>query len=272
MSEKKLIVMSIGAHPADAIDLSGGTLYNHAQAGDRVIIVNMTHGAYSHAAMLYDEFRPKYSTEAEAYAEIIKIKEAEAVDGGKVLGAQEVINLGWDDEPLEETRERVWAVAEILRQYRPDIVITHHPNEFTHEDHSVCGWIVARALKAAGKFYAGSKFDRFFVPGVYFYGIQFLSKHARLGYVPRSHDILVDIEKAVEPKIKAMCALKSQKNTDNSIRRRINALEHENGRLDGLTYAEAFCLYNPLKMDTLPANRNASWYYLQDELMDKEAL
>ena len=261
--------MVIGGHPADAVDLAGGTIYNHVQNGDRAIIVNMTHGAYSHAALLYDELKDKFTSEEDLYKAIIREKHREAVEAAKILGVIETINLGYDDEPLEMNRERVWAMAEMIREYKPDIVITHHPNEFTHEDHSVCGWIVVKALKAAVKFYPSSKFEKHFVPSVYFFGIQFISKQARLGYVTLPHDVLVDIQNAVEPKIKALSAIRSQKNTEKSVRDRINSLERENGRLDGLLYSESFISFYPYKTTLLPINIEKSWYQLQDELMEE---
>lgn len=265
--EDKKTVMAVGGHPADVIDLAGGTLFNHVQNGDRVIIVNMSHGAYSHAALLYEEMKGKYASEKEVYQAIIEEKHREAEVGANLLGVTEVVNLGYDDEPLEMSRERILEMAEMIREYKPDIVITHHPNEFTHEDHSVCGWIVVKALKAAIKFYPGSSRPKHFVPAVYFFGIQFLSKQVRLGYLALSHDVLVDIEAAVETKVKAFCALRSQKNTEKVARERINSLERENGRLDGLSFAESFISYYPYKTSLLPVNSEKSWYHLQDDMM-----
>lgn len=266
--EGKKTIMGIGGHPADVVDLAGGTIYNHVQQGDRAIIVNMTHGAYSHAALLYDEFKGKYATEEELYQAIVEEKSYEAVEAAKCLGVTQTINLGYDDEPLQETVDRVRTMAEMIREFKPDIVITHHPNEFTHEDHSVCGWIVVKALKAAVKFYPGSKFEQHFVPAVYFFGIQLLSKQGRLGYQCLPHDVLVDIESAVEPKIKALSAIRSQKNTEKSARDRLNSLERENGRLDGLLYSESFISFYPYKTQLLPANIKSSWYQLQEKMME----
>ncbi|MBW2217233.1 MAG: hypothetical protein JRF34_08575, partial [Deltaproteobacteria bacterium] len=118
--------------------------------------------------------------------------------------------------------------------------------------------------------YTGSTFEKHFVPSVYFFGIQFLSKQARLGFVTLPHDVLVDIQNGVEAKIRAFCALRSQKNTEKVARERINSLERENGRLDGLLYAESFISYYPFKTTLLPINTEKSWYQLQDEMIKEE--
>ena len=45
-----LRILSIGAHPADIFDQSGGTMAHHVQRGDYVGCVVLTHGARVHVA------------------------------------------------------------------------------------------------------------------------------------------------------------------------------------------------------------------------------
>lgn len=264
--EEQKIVMAISCHPADAVDLAGGTLYNHIQNGDRVVIINLTHGAYSHAALQYDESKSKYSSEEKMYEAIIEVKHQESVRAADCVGVKEVINLGHDDEPLMLSREIVWEMAELIRKYKPDILITHHPNEYTHEDHSTCGWIMIKALKAAQKFYPGSILPHHSVPAVYFFGVQSRPRHFKLAYLPLAADVLIDIENAVEAKIKAFCEIHSQKNTESVARNRLNSMEKETGRIEGLLYAESFISFYPIKAGLLPTNIDASFYKLQDRL------
>ena len=54
MSEK-LRLLSIGAHPADIFDQSGGTMAHHVARGDWVGCVVLTHGARVHDKVLSDE-------------------------------------------------------------------------------------------------------------------------------------------------------------------------------------------------------------------------
>ena len=58
MSEK-LRLLSIGAHPADIFDQSGGTMAHHIARGDWVGCVVLTHGARVHDKVISnDMFHP----------------------------------------------------------------------------------------------------------------------------------------------------------------------------------------------------------------------
>ncbi|MEZ4734419.1 MAG: hypothetical protein R3E79_45590 [Caldilineaceae bacterium] len=49
-----LRILSIGAHPADIFDQSGGTMAHHVKRGDDVGCVVLTHGARVHDAVISD--------------------------------------------------------------------------------------------------------------------------------------------------------------------------------------------------------------------------
>ena len=49
-----LRLLSIGAHPADIFDQSGGTMAHHVRRGDWVGCVVLTHGARVHDAVISD--------------------------------------------------------------------------------------------------------------------------------------------------------------------------------------------------------------------------
>ena len=57
MHEKRLTILLVGGHPADAFDNAGGTMAHHAAAGDRVVSAVMTHGVRSHAVQLIEHYR-----------------------------------------------------------------------------------------------------------------------------------------------------------------------------------------------------------------------
>ena len=48
MTNCPLRILSIGAHPADIFDQSGGAMAHHAARGDYVACVVLTHGARIH--------------------------------------------------------------------------------------------------------------------------------------------------------------------------------------------------------------------------------
>ena len=55
MEQPKLRLLSVGAHPADIFDQSGGTMAHHVQRGDWVGCVVLTHGARVHDKVISDD-------------------------------------------------------------------------------------------------------------------------------------------------------------------------------------------------------------------------
>ena len=53
--DKPLRLLSIGAHPADVFDQSGGTMAHHSMRGDYVACIVVTHGARVHDAVISEE-------------------------------------------------------------------------------------------------------------------------------------------------------------------------------------------------------------------------
>jgi LmbE family N-acetylglucosaminyl deacetylase len=254
---EKTKVLVIGAHPADPIDLAGGTAYQMRRGGCNVYALSLTNGVNSHSTALKDKNE----------SEIDEIKKHEFIDACEILDIVpqffEYIVMSRQDEPLIIDRSSVQFLASSIRTIRPDIVITHHPNEFAHWDHSSCGEIVCRALKAAIKLpnYAVIKNnDPWYVPTVYFFAVQFRPEVGRLGIVPQPPDVLVDIEESIFKKAQAMACFKSQGITMESMEKRLKSFEGEMGRADGLNYAEGFSLYYPLKRKNLPVNRDKGFY------------
>jgi len=243
-------ILAIGAHPADAIDLAGGTLFLHKKAGHEVIVVSVTTGIHTHGTDILD------NEDKEKYAIVLKQKEfSNACD---CLG---IHGLSWrfSDESLIQDWNLLHSLMVLIRIEKPDIVITHHPNEYAHWDHSVVGEAVCRALKAAIK---SPGEDKYWVPTVYFFGVQFRPENARIGVVPQPPDILIDIEgELARKKVEALYAFKSQGYNDVSMLwNRMRSFESEMGRADGLKYSEGFILYYPLKRTLLPVNTIGGFY------------
>jgi LmbE family N-acetylglucosaminyl deacetylase len=259
MNETRTL-LAIAAHPSDAIDLAGGTLAAHAAAGHRVVIINLTHGALSHAGTLLEEWAAAPDLE-----KIKQAKAAESEEAARVLGVKEMIHMGYDDEPLLLDRKSVLAVGEKIRQIRPDIIVTHHPNEYSHDDHAVAGNLVSKSLTVAARWLLDTPLAPHAVNTVYFFGVQGRHKQMKLAYLPLAPDVVVDIEPQLELKVKAFQALKSQKNTEEIVRSRLNSMEGELGRLHGYRYAESFIALHPFKHKLLPENAPETFYTLLDK-------
>jgi len=249
----RMRLMIVGAHPADAVDCAGGTISQHAGMGDEISIVTVTDGMDSHTKGI--------CTVKDKRGEVVKALDCLSSDP-----RNRICFMGLKDEPFTPVRNNTVDLVELIRQCQPDILITHHPNEYAHWDHAEVGKMVCRALKGAIK-RPGD--DKWWVNNVYFFATQFRPETARVGYVPQAPDVLIDITASIEKKIKAMCCFKSQGHDDErAMRERMNSFEREMGRADGLRYAEGFISYYPLKMGILPVSTFNQGFYNKEEKED----
>jgi LmbE family N-acetylglucosaminyl deacetylase len=135
-SEKKLHVLALGAHAADQELSAGMVLAKYVQAGHRVTILSLTPGEKGHPTLSADDYAAQKRREAEECAAI--------------LGAETVI-LSYGDATLEVTEAIKFEVADLIREWKPDVLITHWKNSI-HKDHRNAHTIALDAL-----FYAAIK-------------------------------------------------------------------------------------------------------------------
>lgn len=245
-------ILVIGAHPADPIDLAGGTILKHAGNDDNIFVCSVTDGIRSHV-LVDDGIVGDH--------ELVQMKRDELEDALEYLSSRANVRfLGQFDEPLVDPQGViVRQIANMIREIKPDIVITHHPNEYAHWDHANCGIAVCRALKTAIKLPGDNKWG---TPMVYFFATQFRPESARIGYIPQAPDLLIALSADdVMIKARAMTCFKSQ-GLDNMglMIQRMNSMESEMGRADGLRYSEGFTFYYPLKKSLLLPNAAISFY------------
>ncbi|MDQ3570996.1 MAG: PIG-L family deacetylase [Actinomycetota bacterium] len=108
LENKRLTVVAIGAHP-DPFDMpyqAGGTLAKYARRGHEVILVSAA-------------FEPEWAEEVEAMATHL---------GGSQRW------LGFEEGAVFDDPAQTQRIMALLRQTRPDVVITHQPRDY-HPDH-----------------------------------------------------------------------------------------------------------------------------------------
>jgi LmbE family N-acetylglucosaminyl deacetylase len=127
MPNRPLHVLSIGAHPADIFDQSGGTMAHHAARGDYVACVALTHGARVHDKVISDSmFRreqvPIGDELLKLMAERFDVKAEVVRRACGILGFQDMYFFGENDAVLLMTegvgrldRRHSWA-ASAMRQ------------------------------------------------------------------------------------------------------------------------------------------------------------
>ena len=114
-------VLAIGCHPDDLEIGCGGTLAKYARQGHRVIMCHVANGDIGHAVIMPQELR--------------KIRAEEAKRAGEVIGAEEVISIDVGDLKVNSYNDEVVKkMIDVIRYAKPDIIITHNPEDYM-KDH-----------------------------------------------------------------------------------------------------------------------------------------
>ncbi len=184
MAEERTVLV-IGAHPDDVEIGMGGAIVRLVQQGHRVAILDLTNG----------EPTPMGSPER-------RREEGEAA--ARILGVARRITLPLPNRYLEDTVENRVAVAEVIREVRPDLLFVPYWVD-AHPDH-----VAASHLAEAARFYA--KLTKTEMRGEPHYPariLHFFCTHYRLHVEP---SFVLDVSEQMERKIEAVACYRSQFN------------------------------------------------------------
>ncbi|MBN9177490.1 MAG: PIG-L family deacetylase [Microbacterium sp.] len=123
-------VVAIGGHIGDAELMAGPVLAKVVLEGGRAIIIDCTYGERGHPRLTPSEYRPQKLHEAQFFADAI--------------GA-ELHVLDYSDGFLPDDEEVAEHISAILREARPDVVITHWLSSM-HRDHERAAQAALRAV------------------------------------------------------------------------------------------------------------------------------
>ena len=272
MSEP-LRLLSIGTHPADVFDQSGGTMAHHASRGDHVACAVLTHGARVHDAIISDSMHHRSETPDAAemtalMGERSEVKAEEVRKACSILGFDDIHFLGLDDAVLVITDESVRRLARLIREIRPEIVLTHFPKEGDGltSAHATGGQIAMHAGQFASSVDPGDRNPPHKVAQVFFFGCGAAAARRSVwdsegGYY---NDIFIDITDVSDKKLAALDCLISQGYSGAYARKRIETSDGAFGIAGGVAYAEGFIsaraqthLHLPLTEHTLAASRSS---------------
>lgn len=255
----QLRIVSFGGHPADTFDQSAGTMAHHAAEGDYVAAVAVTHGARIHDKKVSDEmFHREEIPDATELKDLIgtrgDVKADEVRRACAILGFEDVFFLDAPASPLVVDPTTIRRIASLIRQLRPDIILTHFPFENAGlGDHGVTGQMVVRAIDYAAGVDAGDRNPPVRVEQVFFFGQGGASVRNGLwdaagGY---TNDIFIDITDVIDKKFAAMECLVSQGYAGAYNRKRT---ESSDGGFGGgfVAYGEGFIRMNAEVHYTLP--------------------
>ena len=130
--------LAIGAHPDDIEFGAGGTIGAWAASCDvtGVIVTDGSKGSWN----------PDESAE-----ELVEARKAEARAAANRLGITRLIFLGEIDGELEYSTALRKRMSLLIRQHRPDVVLSHDPWQRyqLHPDHRATGWAVIDGVVSA---------------------------------------------------------------------------------------------------------------------------
>ena len=261
-----LRLLSIGAHPADVFDQSGGTMAHHARRGDRVSCVVLTHGARVHDAKITDAMFHRQEVPDRDELEPLMLERSE-VKAGEVrqacdlLGVEKLYFFGADDAVLMVTDEIVRRLARLLRELRPDVILTHFPKEreYLTSPHAITGQITLRAISLANSVDPGDRRPPHRIAQVFFFGIGAAGVRTSVWQSEGGfyNDVFVDIEDVIADKLKAMDYLESQGYAGDYARKRLEASDGAHGTAARCSYAEGFIRMNSEVHHYLPVTERA---------------
>ena len=130
MPTQPLRLLIIGAHPDDAEYAAGGTAALYRAAGHVVHMVSLTDGACGH--------------HIKTGPELAQRRRQEAQDSASVIGATYQIFFHNRDGELMPTLENRMCLVKLMRRHKPDLVLTHRPNDY-HPDHRYTSQLVQDA-------------------------------------------------------------------------------------------------------------------------------
>ncbi|MEN8136877.1 MAG: bacillithiol biosynthesis deacetylase BshB1 [Bacteroidota bacterium] len=222
----KLDILAIGAHPDDVELGAGATLAKEIEAGKKVGILDLTRG----------ELGTRGSAE---------IRDVESQKSAEVLGIQVRENLLLEDGFFENTKENQLKIVEVIRKYRPEVVLINAIDD-RHPDHPKASQLASASCFLSGlvkvKTYRDNKEQEKWKP-----------KHV-YSYIQWKYldpDFVVDVSEFMDKKMQAIQQYKSQffdpnskePETPISGKQFLDGLKHiasELGRVSGVKYAEGF--------------------------------
>lgn len=217
----------IVAHPDDPDFGAGGTLALWTAAGAHCTLVIVTDGSKG------------TSDRSLLPHELIATRKEEQRAAARVLGVQEVLFLGRPDGEVVADLELRRLITRVLRELRPDTVITHDPGRLyydsyvNHPDHRAVGQATLDAIYPTAR-------DHLNYPEHLADGLEPHKVKTVLLTGAVSPDYFVDISTTFELKLAALREHKSQIGDLDSLADRLRSMHKTLGGDRGMELAEAF--------------------------------
>ncbi len=227
-------LMVIGAHSADFVWRAGGAIAVTTANGGEARVVALSYGERGESGELWKE--PGQTEER-----VKEIRHGEAERAAAHLGAPfECLDLG--DYPLDVDRAGLDRIVASIRDFAPDVLITHTDKDPFNPDHAVAYFAVERARGLAAGAGVASAFETIQPPALF----TFEPHQPELcNFTPTT---FVDITPVIEQKRAAMAEMQAQSYLQTYYAQRAEQRGNHARRSSGdsaVKFAEAFERHTP---------------------------
>ena len=235
---RRLLV--IGAHSADFVWRAGGAVAKAVANGGIAEVIALSYGERGESGELWKQ-------EGQTIENVKRLRHAEAEAAAGHLGASfRCLDLG--DYPLQIDGDALLQIADVIREFAPDVLVTHTDTDPFNPDHPVASAAVDRARSLAAGAGVPSAFSTIKPPQLFLFEPH---QPELCNFTPTVH---VDITAVWERKLAAMGEMKAQQYLQEYYAQRGGMRGHHARRASGDTavrQAESFQHVVPQVVDEL---------------------
>jgi 4-oxalomesaconate hydratase len=189
-------VQVIGAHSADFVWRAGGAVAVAVEHGGTAEVIALSYGERGESGELWKQ-------EGQTVENVKRLRHAEAEAAASALGATfRCLDLG--DYPLQIDGDALMRIAEAIREFAPDVLITHTDRDPFNPDHPVAHTAVDRARGLAAGAGVSSAFATVAPPAFFLFEPH---QPELCNFMPTT---FVDITSVIERKLAAMAEMSAQ--------------------------------------------------------------
>lgn len=233
-------VQVIGAHAADFVWRAGGAVAKAVALGGTAEVIALSYGERGESGELWKQ-------EGQTVERVKRVRHDEAAAAAQHLGAS-FRCLDFGDYPLQVDGDRLLAIAEAIRAFAPDVLITHTSVDPFNPDHPVAYAAVDRARSLAAGAGVPSAFGTIKPPQLFLFEPH---QPELCAFTPTVH---VDITSVWERKAAAMGEMQAQRYLQTYYEQRGeqrgNHARRASGRAE-VRYAESFMRVLPEVVEEL---------------------
>jgi 4-oxalomesaconate hydratase len=222
-------VQVIGAHSADFVWRAGGAVAKAVEHGGTAEVIALSYGERGESGELWKE-------EGQTIENVKRVRHGEAERAAAALGASfRCLDLG--DYPLQIDADALNEIADAIRAFAPDVLITHTDRDPFNPDHPVAFTAVDRARGLAAGAGVQSGFATVAPPALFLFEPH---QPELCNFTPTT---FVDITSVIDRKKAAMAEMKAQQYLQTYYAQRAEQRANHARRASGdksVQYAEAF--------------------------------